>query len=143
MLTFTSDPGDWVGQGLTRTYYLGDGNWSARGDSQHIVIRVENFTVTGSSWWWSLDFAPPKGGSLTVASYNSARRYPFQPDDLPGLSFGGTGRGCNTSTGRFVIKELRVSAGNVQRLSAEFEQSCDGQSAGLRGRVEIASEPWR
>jgi hypothetical protein len=99
--------------------------------------------VSGSSWWWTLDLAPPKNGSLGVASYNEARRYPFQPDDLPGLNFSGTGRGCNTLTGRFVIKELRVSAGNVQRLSAEFEQNCEGRSPALRGRIEVASEPRR
>src|SRR5689334_22406949 len=45
-LTFVSDPGEFVGWGLSRTYYLGDGTWSATFDNYdrgHVSIRVSHF----------------------------------------------------------------------------------------------------
>ena len=147
-LSFTSDPGDFIGQGLSRTYNLGDGSWNARYDTTnsggHVAIRVENFSSGQDSWWWNVDLASPNGKPLTVGTYEAARRYPFQPDTQPGLDFSGTGRGCNTLTGRFVITELRLGAANsVDRLTATFEQNCEGSSPTLRGRVVIAADPWR
>jgi hypothetical protein len=148
MLTFTSEPGDYIGQGLSRTYHLGDGLWSAHYDTLnsggHVKIQVYANNIATDGWWWDLDLGSPKGKPLTVGTYEAARRYPFQPDTQPGLSFGGTGRGCNTLTGRFVISELVIGAGDfVDRLTATFEQNCEGVSATLRGRVVIANNPWR
>jgi hypothetical protein len=126
---------------------LGDGTWNARYDTStysHLSIRVQNFTVPSEGWSWGLDFAAPRGQQLTVGTYDAARRYPFQPDTQPGLDFSGTGRGCNTLTGRFTITELRIGPGNsVDRLKATFEQNCDGASPTLRGAVVIATNPWR
>ena len=54
----------------------------------------------------------------------------------PGLDIGGQGRGCNTSTGRFVISELeRDAAGTVTTLAASFEQHCEGAPAALFGEL--------
>lgn len=145
-LSFTSEPGDYIGQGLSRTYYLGDGTWSAFYDTtfgSHVGIRILN--LPGSQlWWWDLDFAAPRGQMLTVGTYEGAARYPFQPNAQPGLTLAGTGRGCNQLTGRFVVSEIQIGPGNtVDRLVATFDQNCEGRPPTLRGRVVIASDPWR
>lgn len=69
-------------------------------------------------------------------AYEGATRYPFQSPTTPGLSVSGTGRGCNTLTGRFDVLEAVYGAdGSVQRFAANFEQHCEGGTAALRGSV--------
>jgi len=142
-LTFNSDPGDFIGAGTWRTYYLGDGSWTARYDTNggkgHVHVRF-----TSASSWWDLDLAARSGQPLTPGTYDNAGGYPFQGDARPGLQFSGWGRGCGgASTGRFLISELSIGPENtVDRLKALFEQHCDGKSS-LRGSVVIASDPWR
>jgi hypothetical protein len=143
--TMTSEPGDTVGFGLSRTYYLGDGTWTARFDTNnaggHVAIFIES--LRGNPlWFWQLNFGSPKGQPLVPGSYSAARRYPFQGDTQPGLDVVG-GSGCNTSTGSFIVNDIKVTAGNLDRFDATFEQHCDGRSPALRGRVVIASDPWR
>jgi len=80
---------------------------------------------------------------LAVGTYNDARRWPFAGAQ-PALSFSGTGRGCNTLTGSFVIREMVLGAGGtLDRFQASFEQHCEGRSPALRGDVSIAANPWR
>lgn len=145
-MSFTSEPGDYIGQGLSRTYYLGDGSWTAQYDTLnsggHVRVNVSPVNPS-DGWFWSLNLASPKGRPLTTGTYDSARRYPFQPDGQPGLDFGGTGRGCNTLTGRFTISELRIVGDAVVRLAATFEQNCEGASPTLRGTIVVAADPWR
>lgn len=146
-MSFTSESGDSIGQGLSRTYYLGDGTWNARYDTinagGHVTISIQNFQVP-DGWSWSLNFASPRGQPLTVSTYDAARRYPFQPDGQPGLSVSGVSRGCNTLTGSFIVSEFRLGPGNtVDRFRATFEQHCEGRSPAMRGQVVVAADPWR
>ena len=149
-LTFASDAGDYVGQGVTRRYFLGDGMWSAFYDTStlgRVTIRVNShFTNdhTVRPWWWTLEFIAPRGQPLTTGTYENARaRFPPEAESQPGVSFGGTGRAC-TTTGQFVISEIRFGPGNrVDRFAAMFEQNCEGKSPALRGEVRIAANPWR
>ena len=143
-LTFNSDPGDFIGQGLSRTYYLGDGTWVAAGDPNHVRVTVTNFTLPTDGWSWDLDFAAPAGGTpLGVATYEDARRYPFQGAQ-PGLSVSGNSRGCGTLTGRFTVSDLALGpGGTLDRFTAAFEQHCEGMSPALRGTIVIAANPWR
>src|SRR5262249_6839598 len=100
--------------------------------------------VTADAWWWNIDFAAPGGQRLAVGTYENARRYPFQPSSQPGLDVSGTGRGCNTLTGRFVLSELRIGLLNtVDRLVASFDQNCEGASPALHGVLVVESNPWR
>ena len=145
-LTFNSMPGDYIGQGESHRYALADGVWYAlasplNGPPNQVYIEVTNFT---QGWWWSMDFAAPKGQPLKVGTYDAARRYPFQPDTQPGLDFFGSDRGCTTLTGSFQIRELVIGPGNtVDRLHATFEQHCEGASPALTGEVAIVADPWR
>ena len=146
-LSFVSEPGDYIGQGETRMYFLEDGKWNARVDlgvaePNHVVVSVfpHNFA---EGWWWTLNFSAPQGHSLKPGAYEDARRWPFAGAQ-PGLDFSGTGRGCNTLTGRFVIRELVVGPGNtLDRFHATFEQHCEGASPALRGEVRVLTDPWR
>jgi hypothetical protein len=81
----------------------------------------------GSGAWWNLDFAPSQGGEqLGVGVYEDAERFPFQSPTSPGLSVSGSGRGCNTLTGRFEVLELEITpGGDVARLAVDFEQHCE------------------
>lgn len=149
-LTFESDPGEYIGQGRTYTYGLNDAQWNARFESingvEYVSIQIMQppGIASGESFWWSLDFAAPRGRRLAAGTYDAATRFPFQPTTQPGLSFSGTGRGCNTLTGRFTITEIKLGPSNtVDRLRATFEQNCEGGSRALRGRVSIAANPWR
>jgi hypothetical protein len=148
-LSFVSDPGDYIGQGESHSYGLADGTWRATFSSfngvDHVSVQLTNFNgPTGSWFWWYLDFAAPKGQRLTIGTYEAARRYPFQPPAQPGLSFSGSGRGCNELTGRFTITGLTIGPGDsVEYLAATFEQHCEGVSKALNGQVTIAANPWR
>ena len=148
-LSFQSDPGDYIGQAQSHTYVLRDGTWNAKYDSfngvQHVNISVTGLIGTnlGTDWWY-LDFAAPKGQPLSVGTYENGRRYPFQPDLLPGLSFSGSGRGCNTLTGRFTVQSIALGVDNhVDQFQATFEQHCEGASPALRGSVSVFTNPWR
>jgi hypothetical protein len=146
-LDLRSEPGDYVGAGESHRYTLEDTVWEARADlgvmePRHIYIslRPKNGTL---SWWWSLNLAGPNNGPLAVGPYNDARRWPFSGVQ-PALDFSGTGRGCNTLTGSFVIREMVLGAGGtLDRFVGAFEQHCEGRSPALRGDISIAANPWR
>jgi hypothetical protein len=146
-LVFQSDPGDPVGSGVSRRYYLGDGQWLAFGDAlgTFLQIRVQKeANAAGDFWFWEINFAPPAGQRLAVGTYENARRFGFQPATQPGLSVTGANRSCTTLTGRFVLSELRIGPLNtVDRLVASFDQNCEGASPGLHGVVVVESNPWR
>src|SRR5262249_13089812 len=146
-LSFTSSPGDYIGQGETHRYTLGDGTWQARVDvgvtePQHVMVYLTP-TTTPWSRWWHLDFSAGTGQPLKVGTYENARRHPFSGAQ-PGLDFSGTGRGCNTLTGRFVVTALVVGPGNtLDRFHATFEQHCEGRSPALTGESNIVAHPRR
>ncbi|HKP74310.1 MAG TPA: Ig-like domain-containing protein [Longimicrobiaceae bacterium] len=140
-LQYVSTPGDWVGQGQTAYYNLGAGSWQAVADHGGNHVRV---TFDAGGVWWTAEFAAPKGQRLKVGTYEAATRYPFQADAVPGLSFYGTGRGCNVVTGRFVIQDIAIDyEGQVRRLHASFRQYCEGGSTYLDGDVAIFQFPLR
>jgi len=69
---------------------------------------------------------------------SSTGRYGLQAPAVPGLSFSGDGRGCNTVSGQFTITDAVFGTdGSVQRFAASFEQHCDGAGPALRGNVSV------
>ncbi len=144
-LSYVSSPGDYIGQGQTRRYTLTDGSWRANIDPygrgpNHISVAFD-----GATSWWRLELGAPAAKKLAVGTYENATRWPFQEWTAPGLDFAADGRGCNTSTGRFVIKELKLGAGtNIDRLHVTFEQHCrEASSPPLIGELAIVANPWR
>jgi hypothetical protein len=136
LLSFNSQPGDFIGQGQQRTLTPSDGTITASGSSANGV----SVSFSSASEFWSLAFHPPAGVALQPGMFEEATRYPFQTPTHPGLSVSGDGRGCNTLTGRFVVLEAVYGSGNtVQKLAVDYEQHCEGGAAALFGSVRINS----
>ncbi len=137
----TSDPGDYIGQGLSYSYSTDAGDQlavNASTDDNHIGVAVGG----ANGDFWSLDLAAPAGQPLAAGVYSGATRYPFNAPGEPGLDVDGNGRGCNTLTGSFTIVDVAFAPnGYVQTLDATFEQHCDGADPALRGEVHIANPP--
>lgn len=142
-VSFSSTVGDWVGQGQSARFEQTNEVWIARYNDPPHGHNIEVFPHSGSDFILILS-APSGGHRLTVGSYESAQR--FSDWGHGGVSFAAFRRGCNQSTGRFVIHELKVGAGDVvERLRATFEQQCqDGWGNGsLRGEISIVPTVYR
>lgn len=129
VLIFQSEPGDYIGQGQTATYtpamsqdFSVERN-SRGGLSARIVGPDYDF-------WWTLDFVAAEGRPLTVGYYPGALRYPFAKVNAMDVS--GSGRGCNTLTGRFLVRELVFGlAGEVVSAAVDAEQHCSDMTPAL------------
>jgi hypothetical protein len=130
-ITLNSQPGDYVGGGITQTLTPIDGNFSISNTTGVAHVRLD----AGDSSW-SLDFAAPSGQPLVPGSYEGALRYPFQGSSAPGLDVSGSGRGSNTLKGRFdILQTVFDGSGKLQQFAANFEQHSEGKSAALFGNV--------
>jgi hypothetical protein len=134
---FDSQPGDYIGQGVHRTWTLADGTMIARPLSGGGVEVYFN----GGQTDWRLDFAPPAGHALAVGTYENAARYPFQSPTQPGLDVSGSGRGCNVLTGRFEVLEIGFDTdGTPRHVAIDFEQHCEGAPPALFGVLRFNAE---
>jgi hypothetical protein len=88
-----------------------------------------------------LQVSAPEGQELTVGEYTGATRYTFQADNVPGLAYGGQGRGCNESFSVFTIYELSYDdADNMASLAIDFDLACEQETRDrLRGVARINS----
>lgn len=126
-----SQPGDWVGQGRDWSYSPATASITAEGGPGQVQLSVE---AAGS--WFTAEFEPEAGRQLVAGStFTGATRYPFNSTSVPGLSVSGTGRGCNTLTGRFTVHEAEYVAGEVTAFSVTFEQHCEGSTPALLGSI--------
>ncbi len=133
---FHGDAGDYITGG--NAYYF---------DKQNSSITFSNnfdagvsVSISGNSFW-SLDFAPPSGSSLTPGTYENALRFPFQ-GSAPGLSLSGDGRGCNTLTGNFTVYKSSFDAqGKPKTLDIVFTQHCEGTPPAAYGEVVLNAVP--
>jgi hypothetical protein len=123
VLSYSSSPGDWVGQGEAKSYTTTN---SLMGFSAtRSAIRVSIDGNDGS--WWNLAMIAPVGEELMPGKYTDAERAPFVNGRAPGLEFTGTGRGCNQVWGEFTIRQIKFdTAGNLTRLEGTALQYCDG-----------------
>lgn len=141
-LSYDSRLGDFIGQGSTARYGVTNGTWSATLIEGGKGVRVRY--GAGGATWWTAEFEVPQGQTLRVGTYENATRYPFQAPNVPGLSFFGNGRGCNTLTGRFAIHDIAIDhEGALHRFHATFRQHCEGGAAYLDGEVAILQHPLR
>jgi len=96
--------------------------------------------VIGNGIFWTFNFRPLQGESLTAGKYPSAQRSPFQSPKRPGLSIFGYA-GCNTLTGEFTVYEIAYDPiGNITKFAADATQYCDGNPNPLYARVRINSD---
>lgn len=134
LLFMHSQPGDYIGAGVTRAWTPLDGNFTATRNFDNGVSVHFN----GGPDWWFLDFAAAQDALLAPGSYDGATRFPFQSPTTPGLSVSGTGRGCNTLTGRFDVFEVVYGPNDtILAFAANFEQHCEGASPALFGSIRF------
>lgn len=137
-LTMTSDPGDYVGQGLSYAYSVPATSFSVQNGGN--LVRVDLAGPAGPADFWNLAFQAPAGQQLTSGTTYQAQRWPFQPATSAGLEVFGQGRGCNTLTGSFTIVSIAYGPfGYLESFDATFEQHCEGATAALRGEVAFAT----
>lgn len=135
ILEFRGDPNEYISQGQSWSYTEGV---QASASSDARVVSVSVYADT----WWNLYLAAPAGQQLVPGVYEGAVRYPFQDNAQPGLSLSGSGRGCNTLTGRFEVTEaVYGDFGSIIRFAANFEQHCEGGGPALYGEVSIINPP--
>lgn len=123
-LWFASQYGDYVGQG--RTVLLQPPDVSLQTLNQVFQLSID--ARRSGLLLWSLTVAPPTGGTLVAGTYDNAAR--FATATQPGLDFSGEGRGCNQTTGRFVVLDSAFGPSNeVLRFHITFEQHCESALA--------------
>jgi hypothetical protein len=135
---YRSEQGDYIGQGKT---VLGraDTATAAAAYSSNNYLRVNIPSLGGSGDWWTLNLAGADGQFIHVGTYSDALRAPFHGTNN-GLDFSGSGRGCNTLTGNFDVREVAYdAAGNVSRLAVDFVQHCEGGATALYGSLRYHS----
>lgn len=139
LIYYFSEPGDYIGQGEEATVTPTDGTFQAFSNySNGVRIYFNNFSNPNPSnyIWWDVNFAAPNGVPLQTGTYEASERWPFQSPGHPGLDFSGTGRGCNTSTGRFTVLELVWGQNSeLARFAADLEQHCEGGQPALFAQV--------
>ena len=134
VLTMYGQPGDYISPGLFLAT-IADGVFTPQNFAKTVSIALNDGD------YWQADFVAPNNTKLIAGDYENAQRYPFQAAGAPGLSIFGAGNGCNTLTGRFVVNKVTYTlTGAVQQFSADFEQHCDGATAGLFGSIRINSK---
>lgn len=136
-VSFNSEPGDWIGAGLSRRYTLENASIRALIDFGfgHLQVDVNS---RDRSEWWTLHARAASGQALFPGTYEPVTAWSPAIASTPTLSFSGTGRGCGTLTGRFVVRSMKYgSLGEIERLHMMFFQQCSGGTAGLTGEVFV------
>ncbi len=137
LLALDSDPGDFVGGGQHLRFTAADGTFSVRSNFRNSVSIL--FESSDFFPFWQLFFAAPANKTLAVGVYTGATG--SQSAGRPGLDVSGEGRGCNTLTGSFEIKEIAYGPDSeILVFWATFEQHCEGAVPALRGEVRINAQ---
>src|SRR5438128_18417 len=123
--SFVSAPGDFVGNGQTKTYTNANATISVGGTAGYLTFAVQQGLTTS----WTVNLAAPPGSQLSPGSYSDAERALSMTPGHPGLDVN-SGRGCNNLFGNFVIKTISADTyGTVNRLDASFTQHCESPDA--------------
>lgn len=132
------DVGEYISGGRSYSWTPAGASLIARGNEVFVSIGVQ--AVSGE--YFTAEFAPGRNDILLPGvTYENAARYSFH-FPAPGLSVYGSGRGCNTLTGRFTVHEISHEDGVLSSFSATFEQHCEGGAPGLYGSVAFkAAQP--
>ena len=136
-LTLISQPGDYVGGGTTETYTPSDGTFTVTNTTDTASIQ---FHTPSYSHFWILQFGSPTSQKFGRGEYEGAQRTAFRSPTKPGIDVGGDGRGCNTTTGRFLVSDFALNTdGTIARLAIDFEQHCEGAPPALYGSFRYNS----
>jgi len=138
-LTMTSQPGDYIGGGSSYNFTGANSViWITSGSLAGLSAAL----TSSDGQWWSVDMHVASGDVLAVGNYPNATRYPFNGSGN-GLNVDGDGRGCNTLTGSFAVKQVAFSAvdNSLQHFDGTFVQHCEGATPALTGELKYESAP--
>ena len=138
-LSLDSQPGDPIGGGQSLSFDSSTAAFSTSYDGSQLTVTV--FPFAGSFWFVVLG-APP-GQALIPGVYEGAVRSAFRQPGQAGIDVFGDGRGCNETSGRFVVSEAVYGPSNyVEHFAATFEQHCESAAApALFGEVRVTNPP--
>jgi hypothetical protein len=139
---FESDPGDYIGGGVTYHRTQADGALSvstldatSNGLPDRLTIVL---TGTGGVFVVFQLATDQLGHDFVPGTYLNAERASFATAGHPGIDVGMDGRGCNTLTGSFVIHAVHFQGMTLRYLDLDFVQHCEGAMPALRGSVLYA-----
>ncbi|MFJ9543380.1 hypothetical protein ACIRPX_39960 [Streptomyces sp. NPDC101225] len=135
---YTSEAGDYIGQGGSAVYTPSTATVSVGGDAQYVRFRVST-----DDEWWDVDLAAPSGEQLHPGVYRDAERAAFRTGRSPGLDVSGDGRGCNEVYGQFSVNQIETDAsGAITVLDATYTQHCESAGApALKGVLKYRAFP--
>jgi hypothetical protein len=133
-VTMYSDTGDYIGAGAQDLFDASNASFTVSGSAGDLTVAISS----NAGDWWNLEFAAPPGQTLQPGVYDNAGRAPFRGAGEPGVDIEGDGRGCNTDSARFEVKDIHTdSSGVPDRLWIVYEQRCEGAEPALFGEVRI------
>jgi len=119
-LTIVSEPGDVIGQGVTKTYSSQSAAFGANTSGDTVTLGITTLSDT-----WYIIVAAPRGERLTRRNYSLGERAAIRTGRAPGLDIGGNGRSCSQVWGSFTVRQVGYDAnGNVTMLDGVFVQRC-------------------
>jgi hypothetical protein len=121
-ITLVGEPGDFITQGTTRSIHTGT-TLIGIGGSPHVIDVETGEGPDGEAY--SLWFEAPLGERLQVGHHYVGAT---ESADLgvPAIRISGGSRGCNSTRGRFLVKDLFFAQNEVARFWVVFEQRCGG-----------------
>jgi hypothetical protein len=137
--SFTSDPGDFLGQGAAGTRTSATGTWRLKnGPFRGVDLRYSQSSPTSDSWTFCLAPESDPLQFLAPGPYAGVKR--CSPDaDHPGLDVTQSPRGCSTVTGSFQVASVLYDYyGSPIRFAGSFEQHCEGAGPALHGTLDAA-----
>lgn len=135
--SFVSQPGDYIGQGQTRSYTSPGAQISVNGNGQDLTLNVS----AGNEWWYA-QIAAPRGQTFQPGRYYSAERASFRTGRSPGVDVSGTGRGCNETWGSVYIQQIEYAAnGSIAALDATALQRCGENAPLLTAQLRYNAKP--
>jgi hypothetical protein len=141
---FTSAPGDFIGQGLTKHFAPPDDTFTLYGEyggygSPATTSGFKIYVSAQDSEYWTIEVAPPRGQQLHRGTYSVATRAAFRGGDAAGLDVTGDSRGCNMSFDSFTIIQMVANkAGVISAVDVSFTQHCESATnPALTGRVAV------
>ena len=150
---FTSEPGEWIGQGQSGdivytssspSFYSLLQRWGSTGPDL-LTFGGMNTTATVDSL--SIQLSTHRmGRPLEVGVYAGAERAVFAGAGRPGLDVAFQGRGSNTLTGSFEILDIAYRSTafeewTLDRLHVTFIQYSGGDSRAMRGSFTYEAVP--
>jgi len=132
-----SQPGHYVGRGLRQTFTPPQMTLFVEQGYGGIRIFLSS-NPNQNDFAWSMTFRAPDSVPLQVGSYTDAVRL-FASPRAPWIDLSGDGRGCNTETGRFRVREIVFAGAIVQRLAIDFEHHCEDAAPAVYGALRYNS----